>query len=125
MRGGLVAFSGVLGVDQFVKAVGAASDGVERVLAVDSTRALLGVVAFAVTALLLARISRIGMGSPVPAGLILGGLGSMLIDGLATGVTAGVSVADVAVLIGVVLGTVAAFRVRPAGIFHRGHRLLT
>lgn len=118
-------FSGVLGIDQFVKAVGAASDGVERALVVDSTRALLGVVAFAVTALLLARLSRAGVGSAFPAGLVLGGLGSMLIDGLATGATAGVSLADIAVLVGVVLGTVAAFRVRPAGIFHRSHRLLT
>jgi hypothetical protein len=49
----------------------------------------------------------------------------MVIDGLASGVAPGVSLADLAVLVGVLLGSVAAVRVRSTGIFHRGHRLLT
>ncbi len=123
VRAGLVTFSGVLAVDQAIKAAGAAAGNVERVLSVSPGIAAMGVAAFVVTAALLTVIARSGMASSLAVGLVLGGLGSSLIDGLATGATTGASLADVAVAIGVVLGVVQALVRRPL-IFGRSHRLI-
>ena len=120
---GLVAFSGVLATDQIVKAAGAAARDVQRVLAVDSAMALAGVAAFLLTSAVLMWIARSGAVSPISVGLVLGGLASTLLDALATGATAGISLADVAVGVGVLLGLAQTLLHRPA-IFGRPQRLV-
>jgi hypothetical protein len=123
VRTGLAVFSGVLATDQAIKAAGAAAGNVERVLSVNPGIGAMGVAAFAVTAALLIAVARSGMASPLAVGLVLGGIGSSLIDGLATGATSGVSLADVAVGVGVGLGVTQAIFRRPF-IFGRSHRLI-
>jgi hypothetical protein len=123
VRAGLLAFSGVLAADQLMKAAGAAADGVDRVFAADAGVSAVVVGSFLATSVLLMWLARWGAVSPFSVGLVLGGLVSSVLDGLATGGSAGISLADGAVGVGVLLGLAQTLLHRPA-IFGRSQRLL-
>jgi hypothetical protein len=122
-RRGMVAFTGVLAVDQTIKAVTAAGDGVERALSFDPVVAIAAVAAVVVSALLLRALAQLGSVSTLVMGLVLGGLVSIVIDRLSTGVAGATSVADVAVLAGVGLGLIQSFLHRRPSILHH-HRMI-
>ena len=103
---GLVIVTLILGLDQVVKAAVAASNGVERGFSPD--RAFVPVVLLVVVAGAFVELTRRRLVGVAAVGLVAGGLASRVIDLFAASqpsvLPAGASIADIAVICGLVAG---------------------